>query len=324
MMIHRSFPRCDDHHATIIVSCCLWRPSLLLLLAVCCCALRQGWEARQDRTGRLYFVDHVRKATSWEDPRPLPPGACSAAAPAAPAFVICAAVMFDGSFLSRSVVCAAPAASVHAFSLSGAGWECKADEKLKRKYYVDHNTKSTTWTDPRPPIVLPIPRPALSPGAQVPDAAAAATASSSAEGHPNTGAGGIGGETSRIRTTYDGSHKQDLDWYRDVLQMSLVDKSLTPDEDALLASVRTKLKITAEDHRRILAEWSDHRDARDQSTERADHVDISGAACCRSALPRRRRFVQQRCSLFLAVVLCAVQRLVRRRVRRDSQRGSLA
>ena len=98
--------------------------------------------------------------------------------------------------------------------------------------------------------MLPIPRPALSPGALPQQDAAAA--SSSAEGAPN----GAGGETSRIRTTYDGSHKQDLDWYRDVLQMSLVDKSLTPDEDALLASVRTKLKITAEDHRRILAEWS--------------------------------------------------------------------
>jgi hypothetical protein len=42
--------------------------------------------------------------------------------------------------------------------------------------------------------------------------------------------------------------------YRDVLQMSLIDKSLTPDEDALLASVRAKLKITAEDHRQILAD----------------------------------------------------------------------
>lgn len=36
--------------------------------------------------------------------------------------------------------------------------------------------------------------------------------------------------------------------------MSLIDKSLTPDEDALLASVRAKLKITAEDHRQILAD----------------------------------------------------------------------
>jgi DNA-directed RNA polymerase subunit H (RpoH/RPB5) len=36
--------------------------------------------------------------------------------------------------------------------------------------------------------------------------------------------------------------------------MSLVDKSLTPDEEGLLASVRQKLKISNEDHRQILKE----------------------------------------------------------------------
>jgi hypothetical protein len=71
--------------------------------------------------------------------------------------------------------------------------------------------------------------------------------SSSAEG-----AAGGGAETNRIRTDYDGSHKQDLDWYRDVLQCALADKSLTPDEDALLASVRQKLKISQADHKQIL------------------------------------------------------------------------
>jgi hypothetical protein len=155
-------------------------------------------------------------------------------------------------------------------------------------FSVDHNTRSTSWTDPRPPIILPIPRPAMSPvggdpsggSAGANSAAAAALANGSgAEGAPNNN----GGETNRIRTSYDGSHKQDLDWYRDVLQMSLVDKvgrsgslrvrspslciaaptdalyflslqSLTPDEDKLLADVRTKLKITMEDHRSILKE----------------------------------------------------------------------
>ena len=66
-----------------------------------------GWEARQDRTGRLYFVNHNTKSTQWEDPRPLP-----------------------------------------------LGWEVKYDERLKRKYYVDHNSKTTAWTDPRPPVVI--------------------------------------------------------------------------------------------------------------------------------------------------------------------------
>ena len=70
-------------------------------------SLGPGWEARQDRTGRLYFVNHNTKTTQWEDPRPLP-----------------------------------------------LGWEVKYDERLKRKYYVDHNNKTTAWTDPRPPVVI--------------------------------------------------------------------------------------------------------------------------------------------------------------------------
>ena len=37
-------------------------------------ALPAGFEARQDRTGRLYFVNHNTKSTQWEDPRPLPLG----------------------------------------------------------------------------------------------------------------------------------------------------------------------------------------------------------------------------------------------------------
>uniref|UniRef100_A0A8C3AR02 E3 ubiquitin-protein ligase n=1 Tax=Cyclopterus lumpus TaxID=8103 RepID=A0A8C3AR02_CYCLU len=32
------------------------------------------WEQRVDQNGRLYFVDHVEKRTSWERPEPLPPG----------------------------------------------------------------------------------------------------------------------------------------------------------------------------------------------------------------------------------------------------------
>jgi hypothetical protein len=54
--------------------------------------------------------------------------------------------------------------------------------------------------------------------------------------------------------SYDGSHAQDLAWYRDVLQMSLADKSITPDEDEMLASVRAKLRISDKDHAAILAE----------------------------------------------------------------------
>ncbi|KAM9828977.1 itchy E3 ubiquitin protein ligase b [Syngnathus typhle] len=36
--------------------------------------LPPGWEQRIDQHGRLYFVDHVEKKTTWERPDPLPPG----------------------------------------------------------------------------------------------------------------------------------------------------------------------------------------------------------------------------------------------------------
>lgn len=33
-----------------------------------------GWEAMKDKNGRIYFVNHNLRTTTWDDPRPLPPG----------------------------------------------------------------------------------------------------------------------------------------------------------------------------------------------------------------------------------------------------------
>uniref|UniRef100_A0A4W4EZM6 E3 ubiquitin-protein ligase n=1 Tax=Electrophorus electricus TaxID=8005 RepID=A0A4W4EZM6_ELEEL len=35
---------------------------------------RCSWEQRVDQNGRIYFVDHIEKRTTWERPEPLPPG----------------------------------------------------------------------------------------------------------------------------------------------------------------------------------------------------------------------------------------------------------
>lgn len=59
-----------------------------------------GWEIRLDRMGRVYYVDHNTKSTTWERPEPLPPG-----------------------------------------------WERRVDNR-DRVYYVDHNTRTTTWQRP--------------------------------------------------------------------------------------------------------------------------------------------------------------------------------
>ncbi|KTG44788.1 hypothetical protein cypCar_00012922, partial [Cyprinus carpio] len=36
--------------------------------------LPPGWEQRVDQNGRVYYVDHIEKRTTWERPEPLPPG----------------------------------------------------------------------------------------------------------------------------------------------------------------------------------------------------------------------------------------------------------
>ncbi|XP_016056307.1 PREDICTED: NEDD4-like E3 ubiquitin-protein ligase WWP2 isoform X1 [Miniopterus natalensis] len=61
-------------------------------------ALPAGWEQRELPNGRVYYVDHNTKTTTWE--RPLPPG-----------------------------------------------WEKRTDPR-GRFYYVDHNTRTTTWQRP--------------------------------------------------------------------------------------------------------------------------------------------------------------------------------
>lgn len=45
-------------------------PNVLYFTAV----LLSRWEQRVDQNGRVYFVDHVEKRTTWERPEPLPAG----------------------------------------------------------------------------------------------------------------------------------------------------------------------------------------------------------------------------------------------------------
>ncbi|CAO2609862.1 NEDD4-like E3 ubiquitin-protein ligase WWP2 [Lemmus lemmus] len=71
-------------------------------------ALPAGWEQRELPNGRVYYVDHNTKTTTWE--RPLPPGTPQ-----------------PERLVSR--------------------WEKRTDPR-GRFYYVDHNTRTTTWQRP--------------------------------------------------------------------------------------------------------------------------------------------------------------------------------
>jgi E3 ubiquitin-protein ligase NEDD4 len=86
--------------------------------------LPQGWEERQTPDGRPYFVDHNSRTTTWLDPR---------LADAPPSVF-------------------ASTATQTALNLGAlpSGWEMRMTSS-GRIYFVDHNTRTTSWDDPRMP-----------------------------------------------------------------------------------------------------------------------------------------------------------------------------
>ncbi|GAA5822989.1 hypothetical protein JCM11251_004448 [Rhodosporidiobolus azoricus] len=147
--------------------------------------LPPGWERRVDHLGRTYYVDHTTRTTTWTRPnRDTPsPAAAPAAAPASTT-ATAAASSTGPSASSRAggrttadeflgaaegggsggttptpaagaaggaAAGAAGQASSATTSGSGplpAGWEQRFTPE-GRPYFVDHNTRTTTWVDPR-------------------------------------------------------------------------------------------------------------------------------------------------------------------------------
>lgn len=90
--------------------------------------LPPGWERRIDLSGRPYYVDHNRRTTSWNRPDPpqlRQPAATSLPAPHQP-----------------------QTSSNYADVPLPAGWEERRTPE-GRPYFVNHNARSTTWSDPR-------------------------------------------------------------------------------------------------------------------------------------------------------------------------------
>lgn len=94
--------------------------------------LPAGWEQRFTPEGRPYFVDHNTRTTTWVDPR--------------------------RQQLLRVIAPNQPGMTVQPQTVSQlgplpSGWEMRLTSTA-RVYFVDHNTKTTTWDDPRLPSSL--------------------------------------------------------------------------------------------------------------------------------------------------------------------------
>ncbi|PCH38485.1 HECT-domain-containing protein [Wolfiporia cocos MD-104 SS10] len=94
--------------------------------------LPSGWEERYTPEGRPYYVDHNTRTTTWVDPRRQ---------------TIIRVMGPNGQN---------PSLQPQTISQLGplpSGWEMRLTSTA-RVYFVDHNTKTTTWDDPRLPSTL--------------------------------------------------------------------------------------------------------------------------------------------------------------------------
>ncbi|KAI9805560.1 MAG: hypothetical protein M1825_000811 [Sarcosagium campestre] len=94
--------------------------------------LPQLWEQRHTPEGRPYFVDHNTRTTTWVDPRRRQ------------------YIRMYGQNNSTTAVQQQPVSQLGPLP---SGWEMRLTNTA-RVYFVDHNTKTTTWDDPRLPSSL--------------------------------------------------------------------------------------------------------------------------------------------------------------------------
>lgn len=138
--------------------------------------LPSGWEQRKDPHGRTYYVDHNTRTTTWERPQPLPPGWERRVDDRGRVYYVDhntrtttwqrptmesvrnfeqwqsqrnqlqgAMQQFNQRYLySASML----AAENDPYGPLPPGWEKRVDA-TDRVYFVNHNTKTTQWEDPR-------------------------------------------------------------------------------------------------------------------------------------------------------------------------------
>lgn len=90
--------------------------------------LPYGWERRMAPNGEYYFVDHNTQTTTWVHPNRLNQGK----------------VLAPGAFDSYQIQ------TILQLGPLPHGWEMRIHSD-NRVYFVDHNTRLTTWDDPRLP-----------------------------------------------------------------------------------------------------------------------------------------------------------------------------
>ncbi|XP_038606127.1 E3 ubiquitin-protein ligase NEDD4 isoform X4 [Tachyglossus aculeatus] len=119
------------------------QPALPVLLPTSS-GLPPGWEEKQDDKGRSYYIDHNSRTTTWM--KPATQTTSEAAQPSSS----------QSSSVSHQPQTAATDSSQHSLhqqpelqqGFLPKGWEVRHAPN-GRPFFIDHNTKTTTWEDPR-------------------------------------------------------------------------------------------------------------------------------------------------------------------------------
>uniref|UniRef100_A0A672PKD1 E3 ubiquitin-protein ligase n=1 Tax=Sinocyclocheilus grahami TaxID=75366 RepID=A0A672PKD1_SINGR len=143
----------------------------------CVCVCVCSWEQRVDQNGRLYYVDHVEKKTTWERPEPLPAGWERRVDPMSRVYFVDhisrtttwqqptmetvrnyeqwqhQRSQLQGAMqqFNQRFIIGASATQNKEFDPLGPlphGWEKRTDSN-GRVYFVHHSTRTTQWEDPR-------------------------------------------------------------------------------------------------------------------------------------------------------------------------------
>ncbi|KAJ3272680.1 hypothetical protein HDV01_005316 [Terramyces sp. JEL0728] len=114
--------------------------------------LPAGWERRVDHLGRTYYVDHNTRSTTWNRPRVNASSEQTALQERERArFLNNRRLPGEGDTLAPPPAATSTSNTADSFNPLAplpAGFEMRHTPE-GRPYFVDHNTRTTTWSDPR-------------------------------------------------------------------------------------------------------------------------------------------------------------------------------
>ena len=117
-------------------------------------ALPGGWEERKTPDGKTYYADLINKTTTWERPTVSPPGYVAPGAGGLPGYgAATGAPPVPAAFPAPTPAptpapAPAPVSAPPASTGVAYPWEARVDPGSGKTYYVNHETKATSWTLP--------------------------------------------------------------------------------------------------------------------------------------------------------------------------------